>query len=401
MAVGNGINPRDCYMLMNQLVSQATGITELAVVDTSTFTTVGETVLRTGAENTLNALSTVLAKTIFSIRPYRAKLSSLLVDGSRWGSQIRKIVYLYDEAEKSTDWNTVSNPNQLDDGTSVDMYPIKKPQAVQLNFYGTQVLQKHITRFRDQLSLAFSNESEFMRFIDGVMTEFFNEVEMLNEAKARATLINAIAGVSSMGLTEVDLVAEFNKEKATKYTREQLLGNHLDEFMRFTASTIKIYSKNLTDNSSMYHANLTGKKKILRHTPKERQKMIMYDPIFIKTEAEVYPTLFNPKYLDIGTFEGVNYWQSKTDPTRITAKPNILNVTDGSSKIAETQIDIPYVLGLLFDEEALGVMPQFDYTSVTPFNSAGGYYNMYMHWRFNSYNDFTENMVLFVLGSGS
>ena len=151
----------------------------------------------------------------------------------------------------------------------------------------------------------------------------------------------------------------------------------------------------------MYHANLTGKKPILRHTPKERQKMIMYSPIFTKTRAEVYPTLFNPKYLDIGTFEGVNYWQSKKDPTHITAKPNILNVADGSSKIAETQVDIPYVLGLLFDEEALGVMPQFDYTSVTPFNSAGGYYNMYMHWRFNSYNDFTENMVLFVLGSGS
>lgn len=401
MAVGNGISPRDCYALMNEIVAQATGNKELAVVDTSTFTAVGEAILQTGTENTLNALSTVLAKTIFSIRPYKAKLSSLLVDGSRWGAQVRKVVYLYTEAEKSTDWNTVSNPNQLDDGTSVDMYPIKKPEALQLNFYGTQLLQKHITRFRDQLSLALSSESEFMRFVDGFMTEFFNEVEMLNEAKSRATLINAIAGVSSMRLTEVDLVAEFNREKSTKYTRQQLLGQHLDEFMRFTAATIKTYSKQLTDNSSMYHANLTGKKKILRHTPKERQKMIMYDPIFTKAEAEVYPTLFNPKYLDIGTFEGVNYWQSKKDPTRITAKPNILNVADGSNKIAETQVDIPYVLGLLFDEEALGVMPQFDYTSVTPFNSAGGYYNMYMHWRFNSYNDFTENMVLFVLGSGS
>lgn len=401
MAVGNGISPRDCYALMNEIVAQATGNKELTVVDTSTFTTVGEIILRTGTENTLNALSTVLARTIFSIRPYKAKLSSLLVDGSRWGAQVRKVVYLYTEAEKSTDWNTVSNPNQLDDGTSVDMYTIKKPQALQLNFYGTQLLQKHITRFRDQLSLALSNETEFMRFVDGFMTEFFNEIEMLNEAKSRATLINAIAGVSSMGLTEVDLVAEFNREKSTKYTREQLLGNHLDEFMRFTAATIKTYSKQLTDNSNMYHANLTGKDPIIRHTPQERQKMIMYDPIFTKAEAEVYPTLFNPKYLDIGTFEGVNYWQSKKDPTHITAKPNILNVADGSSKIAETQVDIPYVLGLLFDEEALGVMPQFDYTSVTPFNSAGGYYNMYMHWRFNSYNDFTENMVLFVLGSGT
>ena len=45
-------------------------------------------------------------------------------------------------------------------------------------------------------------------------------------------------------------------------------------------------------------------------------------------------------------------------------------------------------------------MPQFDYASTTPFNSAGGYYNMYNHWRFNSYCDYTENAVLFVLGAG-
>lgn len=401
MAVGNSINVRDCYALMNEMVAQATGSNEISVVDTTTFTTVGETVLRTGAENTLNALSAVLAKTIFSIRPYKAKLSTLLVDGIRWGSQIRKIVYLYTDAEKSEDWNTETNKTQLDDGQSVDMYPIKKPQALQLNFYGSQVLQKHVTRFRDQLSLAFSSEEEFMRFVDGIMTEFFNEVEMLNEAKARATLINTIAGVSSMGLTEVDLVAEFNAEKGTKYTRAQILGNHLDEFMPFVAATIQIYSDQLTDNSAMYHANLSGKNKIVRHTPKERQKMIMYSPIFAKTKAEVYPTLFNPKYLDIGAFEGVNYWQSKTDPTHIKAKPNILDVSTGASKIAETDVDIPYVLGILFDEEAMGVMPQFDYTSVTPFNSAGGYYNMYMHWRFNSYTDYTENMVLFVLGEGN
>ena len=55
---------------------------------------------------------------------------------------------------------------------------------------------------------------------------------------------------------------------------------------------------------------------------------------------------------------------------------------------------------MLYDEEALGVMPQFDYASTTPFNSAGGYYNMYIHWRFNTYNDFTENAILFVLGDG-
>ena len=398
--MANLLTPVDVYALMNAVVSQATGRTDLAVVDTTTFSSVGEIVLRTGTENTLNAISTVIGKTIFSVRPYKGKLESLRVAQQRWGGQVRKIINLYDEAEKSDDWNTDVAQNALDDGNSVDMYKIRKPKALQLNFYGTKVLQKHITRFRDQLSLAFHSEDEFIRFIDSVMVEFSNEIELLNEAESRATLLNYMAGISSMGLTEVDLVAEYNNEYGTQYTRAQLLSTYIESFMKFVAAEIKIYSSRLTDMSTSYHANLTGYNKIMRHTPKERQKMVMYEPIFIKTQAEVYSGLFNPEYLDIGSFEGVNYWQSQSTPTAINVKPNILDVATGASKDAETAVDLDYVLGILFDEEACGVMPQFDYSSTTPFNSAGGYYNMYMHWRFNSYCDYTENAVLFVLGQG-
>lgn len=398
--MANVLTPVDVYALMNAVVSQATGRTGLAVVDTTTFASVGEIVLRTGTENTLNAISTVIGKTIFSVRPYKGKLESLRVAQQRWGGQVRKIINLYDEAEKSNDWNTDVEQNALADGGSVDMYKIRKPKAVQLNFYGTKVLQKHITRFRDQLSLAFRNEDEFIRFIDSVMVEFSNEIELLNEAESRTTLLNFMAGISSMGLTEVDLVAEYNNEYGTQYTRTQLLSTYIESFMKFVAAEIKIYSSRLTDMSTLYHANITGHNKIMRHTPKERQKMVMYEPIFIKTQAEVYSGLFNPKYLDIGSFEGVNYWQSQTTPTAINVKPNILDVATGSSKDAETAVELDYVLGILFDEEACGVMPQFDYSSTTPFNSAGGYYNMFMHWRFNSYCDYTENAVLFVMGEG-
>lgn len=398
--MANVLTPVDVYALMNAVVSQATGRTDLAVVDTTTFASVGEIVLRAGTENTLNAISTVIGKTIFSVRPYKGKLESLRVAQQRWGGQVRKIINLYDEAEKSDDWNTDVAQNALNDGNSVDMYKIRKPKALQLNFYGTKVLQKHITRFRDQLSLAFHSEDEFIRFIDSVMVEFSNEIELLNEAESRTTLLNFMAGISSMGLTEVDLVAEYNNEYGTQYTRAQLLSTHIESFMKFVAAEIKIYSSKLTDMSTLYHANLTGYNKIMRHTPKERQKMVMYEPIFIKTQAEVYSGLFNPEYLNIGSFEGVNYWQSQSTPTAINVKPNILDVATGASKDAEAAVNLDYVLGILFDEEACGVMPQFDYSSTTPFNSAGGYYNMYMHWRFNSYCDYTENAVLFVMGEG-
>lgn len=397
--MANTYTPIDTYALFNSVVAQATGRTDLVATDAASFQTVGETVLRVGTENVLNAISTVLSKTIFSVRPYRAKLQSLFVSQERWGAQVRKIITLYDEAEQSEDHNTNIDGTQFDDGNSVDMYKVRKPKNLQLNFYGTKLLQKHITRFRDQISVAFSNEAEFMRWVDAIMVEFFNEVELLNEAKSRLTLCSFIAGKVNMNSGVVDLVAEYNAKHGTTYTRDQLLSTYISEFMKFTAAQIKIYSKRLTDMSVNYHANLTQYPKIMRHTPKERQKMIMYDPIYIEAESEVYSSLFNPTYLNIGDFEGVNFWQSQNEPTRILMQPNILDLSTGAS-IDGTTTDIPFVLGILFDEEALGVMPQFDYASTTPFNSAGGYYNLYMHWRFNSYCDYTENAVVFVLGAG-
>lgn len=399
--MANSLTPRDVYALMNSIVAQATGQTSLTATDTTSFVSVGETLLRTSAENTLNAISTVLADTIFSARPYRGTLDSLRVAQRRWGAQVRKVVNLYSEAEASQDWNTdIDVTPKLADDESIDMYKIKAPKVMQLNFYGTAVLQKHITIFRDQLALAFSSEAEFVRFIDSVMTEFNNEVELLNENKARLTLINFIAGIHDMNLTEIDLVDEYNTDHNTTYTRAQLLTTYVEDFMKYVAAKIKVYSELIRDMRSDFHANITGMSKILRHTPKERQKMIMYNPIFIEAESEVYSGLFNPKYLDIGTFEGVNFWQDPLSPTSINCKPNILDVSTGKSADASAAVSIDYVLGILFDEEAVGVMPQFDYASTTPFNSAGGYYNNFLHWRFNSYVDYTENAVLFVLGAG-
>ena len=399
--MANSLTPTDVYILMNKIASQATGQSVSSVVDTSTFVSVGETVLRTGYENTMNAISTVLAETIFSVRPYKGKLDSIRVAQQRWGLQVRKITPLYSEAEASQDMNTQISSDQLADGNAIDMYKIKSPKAIQLNFYGTKLLQKHITRWKHQLDAAMQNESQLLSFIDAVMIEFQNEIELLNEAKTRGVLLNAIAGLNEMNTTGCvrDLVAEYNTKFGTTYTRDQLLSTYVESFMKFVAAQIKVASEQITDMSALYHAQITGAGTILRHSPKGRQKMIMYNPIFIEAESQVYSGLFNPQYLDIGKFEGVNFWQTKSDPTKVVCKPNILDVSTGLSKNG-TQQTIPFVLGLLFDEEALGVMPQFDYASTTPMNSAGGYFNTYYHWKFNTYTDFTENMILFVLGEG-
>lgn len=398
MAV-NDYTPQDAYTLINEVATQATGRKNLVAIDTSSFVSVGETLLRTGVENTLKALSTVFANTYFSNEKYTGKLATIEQTSGQWGAITREITVLTQDAESSQDWNTDVNPGQLDNGNSVDMYKINKPKAIELKFYGTKVLQRHITRFRDQIAQAFTSEAEFMRFYEAVMIEFRNDIEMDREAGRRATMLNYMAGLSSMK-QQVDLTAEFNAENDTTYTRNQLLTTYKKDFMAFVIARIKLDSERLTERSKKYHANIEGYDPILRFSRKENQRLLMYSGFWINSTTQVLPWVFDDKELNIENKELVNWWQSADNAPSIHITPSILDVKTGHAKKASEEVNLPYVLGVLYDRRAMGVQYQFDYADTTPFNSAGGYWNMYVHSRKNYWNNYTHNGILYVMGEG-
>lgn len=398
--MANSLIVQDAYTVINELYKMATGRENLKAVDTSSFVAVGETMLRTGVEPTLKSLSQWCGKTYFEMEKYRSGVfRSIIEDNERWGAITREIITLSNDAEASQDWNTNLNENQLADGQSVDMYKINIPKVVELKFYGSKVLQSHITRFRDQLALAFSNEAEFLMFVSSYMTAYYNDIESRNEAKRRLTVLNFMAGISSLGTNEVDLVKDYNTEYGTELTRKQLLSpEHHKDFMAFVVSRVKKDSKKMQDRTTKYHMNLTGKD-ILRFTRPENQKLLMYTDFWVDSETQVLPEVFNDKYLKIADMELVNGWQEFDSPA-INITPNIIDA-DGVSKTATKAVSLPYVLGLLYDRRAMGVNNQWMYSAATPFNAAGGYYNIYDHYRFNAWNNFTHNAILYVLGEGA
>lgn len=397
--MANSLVVQDAYTVINDLYKMATGRENLKAIDTSSFVAVGETMLRTGVEPTLKALSQWCGKTYFEMEKYRSGVfRSIIEDNERWGAVIREIITLSNDAEPSQDWNTDLNENQLEDGQSVDMYKINSPKVVELKFYGSKVLQSHITRFRDQLALAFSNEAEFLMFVSSYMTAYYNDIESRNEAKRRLTVLNFMAGISSLGTNEVDLVKAYNTDYGTELTRKQLLSpEHHKDFMAFVVSRVKKDSKKMQDRTTKYHMNLTGKD-ILRFTRPENQKLLMYTDFWVDSETQVLPEVFNDKYLKIADMELVNGWQEFDSPA-INITPNIIDA-NGVSEKAATSVNLSYVLGLLYDRRAMGVNNQWMYSATTPFNAAGGYYNIYDHYRFNAWNNFTHNAILYVLGEG-
>lgn len=403
--MANVMTPVDVYAVVNSMAESMFGAeTSLKAKDTSTFVTVGEAMLRQGYENTLNALSLAMGRAILAVRPYTGKFRIITRTEQEYGAIKRKISYFYDPAEPSQDWNTDITNNQLFDGKSIDHYKIRKRYPLEIHFVGLKVIQKHFTRFREQLKLAFRNEEEFGRYYYGLLVEVNNELELMRESENRLHVLNHIGAVYNTGSAtmKVDLTDGFNKKFGTSYTSAQLRSEHLKEFLAYMVSVIKYTSRMMTEFNTLYH--LTPKKTndagedlvLLRHTPMADQRLLLLEPLMIDAESLVLPQIFNDQYLKIANYEGVNYWQNPVDPGAVQVTPNQLNVSTGASETGSA-VNIPYVVGMLFDRDALVTAYHMEDVLTTPVNAAGNYYNTFYHWAKDYQDDLTENTVIFYM----
>lgn len=399
--MANSFNVIDVYSLVNEVVYQATGRHDIQAVDTTTFVAVGEVLTGTqqAKETTLNAITQQVARTILSSRATSEKLRIMTADEDRWGGIVRKIITLPLDAEESENFNTDINATQLADGNSIDMFKIKGQKVIQLNFFGSKSLQIHRTKWLNQLDVAFSSEREYMAFINGLAVEFRNDIVRLNDAKVRAVIANAI-GASFINGNYSDLIAEFNIEFGTSYSRDTIFQSHFQQFYQWVCAYIETLSDNMTDSSALYHVNLSGYPDILHETPKSLQRMLLYKPFMTRAKTLVLPTIFNPDDLRLGDYDTVNFWQSKKTAAEVRVKPIYLDRSTAEGVDAGSAITLDYVLGMIYDVEFMGVYPKFTTTASSPLNAAGLYVNEFVHWLFNNWMDETENHHLLILGEG-
>ena len=55
------------------------------------------------------------------------------------------------------------------------------------------------------------------------------------------------------------------------------------------------------------------------------------------------------------------------------------------------------VVGVLFDDDAIGITQMNQWQASTPMNARGGYSNYFWHETSRYWNDFTENVVVLML----
>jgi hypothetical protein len=391
MAV-NDLTFNQLSKVLNSIVQQATGQKAQQVTNTVEFVSVAQTALKTGYDPVLQAISQVLSRTIFSIRPYTRKFGGLMVSNQQFGNIVRKL----NNADK--DWEKDSR-FELTDQNSVDMYKVNKPTILQTNFYGANVFEKSLTIFKDQLDCAFSSPEEFGRFVSMTMTNASDMIEQAHENLARATLANFIGGkISGDTASVIHLLTEYNTITGLNppLTAETVYQPaNFKPFMQWVYSRVASLSSLMTERTQKFHINVTGKE-ISRHTPVNKQKVYLYAPARYQTETMVLADVYHDNFLRMADNETVNFWQSIDKPDEINVQPVYLQA-DGTLKSDDTPVNKKGIFGVMFDEEAAGYTVVNQWSAPTPFNSKGGYSNIFWHFTDRYWNDFTENGIVLLL----
>ena len=419
--MARAMTPQDVHAVVNLIVKELSGQDgTIQTVNSSNFVSVGESIMSYPQENVYNALSIVMGRTLVAVRPYRAKLFSInAVNSGMYTSRLRKISYYDRGSVASGAFNTQlftnlaegfdngENPSGGTPQSTKDQYEQHQTIPTEINFGGSSVFTFCLTWYEEQTKNAFRSEEEFARFWTGALTEYGNQIEHRKEAFNRMTMLNFMAGIydlQSQGTTAVNLTSAYNAKFNTSYTTAQLKTTYYKEFLEFFISEFKTYSKLMTYRTIKNHitppkTDAAGNNLyIMRHTPYDRQKVLLYEPMFIDAEARVLPEIFHDGYLDVDRqYEGVMFWQNIEDPSAIDVTPAVPDFAGTGEQTAGTNVSLADVVGLLYDEDALMTDFQLERAATTPLEARKLYRNSWLHICRNAINDFTENAVLFYM----
>lgn len=388
MAV-NTMSKEQAYQLITAIHKQATGQDTVQPTDLSSFISVAQATLLAGTEQTLNAITQVLQRTIIAVRPYDEKFRGLEYSADAWGGIIRKINFADTDPEADATHFTV-------DGQSIDQYVVKKPKVLETRYVGSDVYDAHYTIFKQQLKTAFTSEENFGAFITGMLEHFSNERKQWLENLKRSILANTIAAKNEINDSSVvHLLTEYNAETGQSLTdKDVMLPANYKAFMQWAYSRVAEITRLMSERSELYQQKITNFP-IMRHTPLRDLRVYMDAKFLESMDSRVLADTYHDNFLKYSDVEAVSFWQAIKDPRTVKATPVYVDNT-GAVKTGNAQV-VENVIGVLFDRDAMGYNIYEDTLETSPYNAKGQYYNLYAHMDVQLQSDLTEKAVVLLL----
>lgn len=372
------------YAIVNDVNEQALGGTAIKAVNTSSFVSTGRQVLNSkdNTEGFIEKLVQRIGKTVLVNRAYRSHLAPMVKGELEFGAIIQKLDVNMPQAE-------VDESIPLENGKSVDQWKVALPDAMQVFFYKRAPWQMHITIQRRWLVEAFLSESAMNSFISLIFVKVQNKLEMCIENLVRASMCN-YAGLCKPAQT-INLVSMFNADSGENVpTGKQAMFN--DKFMGWVSGILRELGRDMSVMSNLY--NFAGAD---RFTPPQMQNLALLSRFQTQLETTALATAFNDDYFKIVANYSLPFWQNAGTGILDYENKSTIIVTPESPEGVGAPVTLTNIVGMIFDDDALGMFRKYRDVQTTPLNAAGLYTNTYWHEDNLYFNALDENFVLLTL----
>lgn len=388
---------KQIYSILNDIMLEVTGqpVQEegepdalIVQEDLSNIVNIGNAVFSNGwRDNYVKAMINRIGREVFVDRTYSGYAPTVLRDAWEYGSIMAKTRCKIFDAKANPSWN-------LSAGTTVNQFEFTPPTVYE-KFYNSKTAWQIDCSFTEvQLKESFTSAAAMNRFYSMIENRIATSMTIYTDSLVMRTLNNFIAEKLYANNGIVDVLALYNQTLDTPITAADAA--HSKEFYRFLAYTIRLYVERFRAPSANFNiaddedGNVT-------FTPREYAHLVLHSDIAAGMEVYLQSDTYHDELVRIGDYEKIPFWQSQGDGYQLATTSRI------DCKLASDNthtINRNYIIGALFDRDALGVLNDNRRTT-SAYNANGEYWTNFYKVDTSFFNDLAENGIIFVLGNGT
>lgn len=382
------------YTIVNNIVAEVTGKTNLVQEDLSNIVDVGTEVFSvTDVDNYVKKLVDHIGKVIFVNRDYRGSAPNVLMDSWEYGSVVEKIQMDLPEAVENSSWN-------LTDGQTYDPFKLTLPKVSAKFFNNKSTFEIPISVTETQVKESFSTITQLNSFMSMIYSAVGRAMSVRTDSMVERVINNMIAQTfgndftsvtdnnyaNSTSTRAVNLLKGYNEMAGTALTAAQAITT--PEFIRYASYQMALYMDRLRKMSTLF--NIGGKE---RFTPNDLLHVVVLSDFARAADMYLYSDTFHDNLVKLPNFESVPFWQGSGQDYAFgnTSKINVKTVsTESNGK----DIQVSGILGVMFDRDALGLC-NYNERVTSIYNPKIEVTNLFYKYDCSFFGDGNENFCVF------
>ena len=373
---------KQIYSILNDVAKQSLGTEAIAVVDTQSFISLGDKVLKsdTDTENFLSKLTDRIAKTVYSVRNYTGINKNLMREPFDYGVIVQKIHVEMPEAKENNAWE-IGKP-----GYTPTYAPVIKPTVSQKLFNKLSTWEIDVTIPDFMLKTAFLNESSMATFIDAIFTAMNNAMVMCADNNANLIRANFIGNKihSAKPTQSINLLSQYNTLTNANLTVASCLRDV--DFLKWATMQISLWTKRMRVMSKLFNEDSNSK-----FTSGEYLVLDVLQDFASSTATFLQSDTYHKELVALPMYNEVPYWQGSGTSFAFADTSKISVKIDGTNEVTQGGI-----IAVAYDYNAIGTTIN-EPRSTTERNNKDEYTNYYNKATIGCFNDLGENGIVFYI----